>query len=67
MKFIIGEGGWSYLERFAYRGVIGLFYDNTFYGLLSYLIFGAVVFFTIVGLITSIKWLFTHKKKKRPY
>ena len=29
MKFIIGENGWSFLERMTYRGAIGIFYEST--------------------------------------
>ncbi len=65
MKFIIGEGGMSYLERLAYRGVIGIFYENTLSGLLAYLIFAAIVILSLIGLGTVIKWLFTRKKKNK--
>ena len=65
MKFMIGEGGWSWLERAAYRGAIGLFYDTTMGGVLSYLIFGLVCLFAVIGFFATIKWLFTRKRKKK--
>ena len=64
MKFLIGEGGLSYLERLTYRGVIGLFYDNTWTGLLAYLIFGIVCFLAVIGLFTVLKWIFFGRSKK---
>ena len=67
MKFIFSESGWAFFERMAYRGVIGLFYDSTLTGLLAYLIFFAVIGFAIIGLISTLKWLFTRKKKKKYY
>ena len=65
MKFIFSESGWAFFERMAYRGVIGLFYDSTLTGLLAYLIFFAVIGFAIIGLISTLKWLFTRKKKRK--
>lgn len=67
MKFIIGEGVWSMLERFSYRGAIGLFFSDTLTGMAAYLLFAAFCFFAAVGLCATVKWLFTRKKKKRPY
>lgn len=64
MKFIIGESGWSWLERATYRGAIGLFYDNTLGGILAYLIFGIVAILAIVGFFTVLKWLFFRRKRK---
>ena len=64
MKFIIGESGWSWLERATYRGTIGLFYDNTLGGILAYLIFGIVAILAIVGFFTVLKWLFFRRKRK---
>lgn len=64
MKFLIGEGGWSYLERLAYRGMIGLFYENTLGGILAYLTFGIFCILAVIGLITVIKWIFVGRKKK---
>lgn len=66
MKFIIGEGGWSYLDRLSYRGVIGIFFDNTWTGLLSYIIVGAILILAIIGLISIFKGTFK-KKNKDPY
>ncbi|WP_293008553.1 MULTISPECIES: hypothetical protein [unclassified Oscillibacter] len=66
MKFIIGENGWSWLERITYRGAIGLFYDSTLGGVLTYLIFGTMCILAVVGLITVLKLLFFRKKKISP-
>lgn len=68
MEFIMSEGGWSWLERAAYHGAIGIFYDNTFYGVLAYLIFGLMCFFTLIGIFTTLKWIFKRifgKKKEK--
>ncbi len=65
MKFIIGEGGWSWLERATYRGGIGLFYNDTWGGLLAYAIFGILCILAIIGLITTITFLFSRKGKKK--
>ena len=67
MKFIINEGGWSMLERFTYRGAIGLFYESTIGGMLAYLIFAILIALAAIGLVTVLKWLFTGRKKKRQY
>lgn len=64
MKFIIGEGGWSWLERASYRGAIGLFYDDTLGGVLAYLIFAVVAILAVIGLFTVLKWLFFGRKHK---
>lgn len=68
MKFIIGESSWSYLDRLTYRGVIGLFYDDTLSGLLSYIIIALVLILAVIGLIAIFKGFFKKKKKdKDPY
>lgn len=68
MKFIIGESSWSYLDRLTYRGVIGLFYDDTLSGLLSYVIVGLIAILAVIGLIAICKGFFSKKKKnKDPY
>ena len=59
MKFLIGEGGWSWLERAMYRGGIGLFYDSTWGGVLAYAIFAIVCILAVIGLITVISFLFS--------
>lgn len=64
MKFIMGEGWTAMLERFSYRGVIGLFYNDTLGGVLTYLVFGIVAILAVIGLITVLKWLLFGKKKK---
>ncbi len=67
MKFLIGEGGISYLERLTYRGVIGLFYESTWDGVLAYIIFGLFCIFAVVGLVTVLKTIFLrHTKKEDP-
>lgn len=66
MKIIIGgETGWEYFERWAYDGVIGIFYKTTFQGLLAYLIFGIMIILSVIGLCTVIKWLIGGRKKKK--
>lgn len=70
MKFLIGEGGWSYLERLAYRGFVGILYDNTWTGVLTYIILALVVILALIGLFTVLRWIFGGKKKnksKDPY
>ncbi|WP_130870361.1 hypothetical protein [Intestinimonas massiliensis (ex Afouda et al. 2020)] len=69
MKFIIGESGWTYLERLSYRGAIGIFFEDTLSGILTYLIFGLVCIFAIIGIITTIKFLLFgfHRKPKSTY
>lgn len=67
MKFLIGESGWSWLERATYRGAIGLFYEDTLGGLLAYLIFCVVCILSLIGLWTVLKTIlfgFPTKKKK---
>lgn len=66
MKFLIGEDGWSWLERAVYRGGIGLYYDSTIGGVITYVVFALVCIFAIIGLFATIKWLFTGHKKKDP-
>lgn len=65
MKFIIGENGWSWLERATYRGAIGLFYDSTLGGVLTYIIFALICLLAAIGLITVFVWLGTRKGKKK--
>lgn len=65
MKFIIEEGGWSWLERATYRGAIGLFYDSTWGGVLAYIIFAIICLLAVIGLITVIGWIFGKKGKKK--
>lgn len=67
MKFIWSESGLQYLERLTYRGAIGLFYDTTLEGMLAYFVFALFVVFALIGLCTTMKWLFNRKTKKRPY
>lgn len=57
MKFIIGEGGWSMLERASYHGGIGLFFDNTLGGICAYTIFAIFCILAVIGLITVTSWL----------
>ena len=67
MKFIFSESGWTYFERLAYRGAIGLFYDTTLQGMLAYFIFFVFVVFAGIGMFATLRWLFTRKKKRRNY
>ena len=64
MKFIIGEDWISYFERLAYRGIIGIAYKDTLGGVIAYILFGLICIFTIIGIISTIKWLFTRGKRK---
>lgn len=64
MKFLIGEDGWSYLERLTYRGCIGVFFDSTWTGVLSYLLVGLILILAIIGLFTVLVLVFGGKKKK---
>lgn len=66
MKLIIGESGWSWLERITYRGAIGLFYDSTWGSVLTYLIFGIICILAVIGFITVLKLLFFRGKKISP-
>lgn len=64
MKFIWGGENWAnYIERLAYDGAIGIFYKNTFTGLISYVIAGIIILLAVIGLFTVLKWLFKRKKK----
>ena len=66
MKFIWGGEDWvGYLERMTYRGAIGVFYKDTLGGMAAYAIAGIIALLTLIGLFTTIKWLFTRKKKKK--
>lgn len=58
MRFMWGEGGWSYLERLAYRGFIGFCYESTLGGFLTFIICAAILILTIIGLTTVIKMIF---------
>lgn len=64
MKFVITEDAWTRLGTWGYRGVIGLFWDNTPGGILAFLLFALVAVFTIIGFITVLKWFFTRKSRK---
>lgn len=65
MKFLIGEGGLSYLERLSYRGVIGIFFDNTWTGVLSYCIVAIILLLAVIGLIAVLSLIFNRKKRKK--
>jgi len=64
MKFLIGEGGASYLDRLSYRGVIGLFYETTWEAILTYIAFGLICILAVIGLGTVLKWIFSGISKK---
>ena len=65
MKFIFGgENGWAWLERMAYDGAIGLFYKDTLSGVISYIIFFALVIFAVIGFLAVLKWIFFGRKPK---
>lgn len=67
MTFIFGgEESWAWLERIKYRGAIGLFYENTWGAILTFLVFGIFSALAVIGLITVCKWiLFGIKRKKK--
>ncbi len=64
MKFLIGEGGESYLEKLTYRGIIGLLYGTTWQAILAYIIFGLFCILAAIGLGTVLKWIFSGLTKK---
>lgn len=66
MKFVIGaEDFWGWLDRAAYRGAIGIFYDDTWSGVLAYILFGLLALFAFIGVIATIKFLFFRPKKPK--
>jgi len=65
MQFIIGEGINDWMAWARYRGAIGLFFDTTAGGILAYAIFGAVCLFAVIGLLTTLKWIFFGGRKKK--
>lgn len=66
MKLIIGgETGWAWLERMAYDGAIGIFYDDTMGGVLTFLICGIICILAVIGLFTVLKWIFFRRKKPK--
>lgn len=65
MKFIMGESLGTLIDRFSYRGVIGLFYDTTLGGVLTYLIFGIVAILAVIGLAQVLKWILWGFPKKK--
>lgn len=65
MKFIIGgENAWDVLERLTYNGVIGIFYNDTLSGVLSYLLVGIILVFAVIGVFAVLKRIIFGKKKK---
>ncbi len=64
MKFLIGESGWDWLERATYRGGVGFYYDSTLGGILTFIVVGLICLFAIIGVITTIKFLFFGRRKK---
>ena len=64
MKFIIGEDWINFLERLTYRGIIGIAYESTLDGILAYIIFGLICLFAVIGVISTIKFIFFGRKKK---
>ena len=65
MKFIIGEGLGSLIERLSYHGVIGIFYKDTLWGVLAYITFALICFFAVIGICATLKWLFFRGNKKK--
>lgn len=65
MKLIVGaESGWGWLERASYHGAIGLFYNDTWGGVLAYLMVGLLCILAVIGLFTVLSFLFRPRKKK---
>lgn len=52
-----GESIGGYIDRFVARGMYGIAYDNTFSGVLAFLIFIAVIILAGIGLVQVIKWI----------
>ena len=65
MKFLMGEGSLSQLERALYRGGIGLFYNSTWGGVLTYIVFALMCILAAIGLITVLNFFFGKKSKKK--
>lgn len=66
MKLIIGgESGLAWLERATYHGAIGIFYNSTWAGVLTYLIVGVILVFAVMGFVGFVKNICTGKKKKK--
>ena len=64
MKFFIGGEDWySFFERMTYDGGIGIFYKDTWSGILAYLIVGLICLFALIGLFVVLKALFFHPRK----
>ena len=64
MKFIIGEDWINFFERLKYRGIIGIAYESTLDGVLAYITFGLICLFAVIGIISTIKFIFFGRKKK---
>lgn len=64
MKFIIGEDILTFLERLTYRGIIGIAYETKLQGVLAYAILIFIGLFAIIGIISTIKFIFFGRKKK---
>lgn len=71
MTFLMGEGTWDRLERVAYRGGIGFYYDSTLSGILTFIVVGLICLFTIIGIICTLKFIFSaifgRKGKEDPH
>lgn len=64
MRFIMTEDSWERLGSMSYRGVIGLFYDSTWGGILAFIICAVIAVLAIIGLICVMKFLFVGRKPK---
>lgn len=63
MKFVIGaEDIYGWLDRASYKGAIGVFYNDTWSGVLAYILFGLLVLFAFIGLIATLKFLLFRPK-----
>lgn len=64
MRFIFGGENWlNYLERLAYDGVIGIFYKDTWSGVLAHLIVLVILLLAVIGFFTVLKRILFGKKK----
>lgn len=67
MKFVIGaEDFLGWLDRATYKGAIGIFYNDTWSGVLAYILFGLIVILAVVGLIAILRLLFFRPRKTKP-
>lgn len=64
MRFIMTEDAWERLGSLSYRGVIGLFYDSTWGGVLAFIIVAVVALLAVIGLFSVLRFIFGGRKPK---